>query len=107
MGSEMCIRDRALTTALALSACTPPHEKEGAEREDTATTGPATPSIQSTEEAASESESAESNESTGSTEYNGATEASDAEGSEAAAATEEAQMGGVGNGTASATGATN
>lgn len=50
----------ALTTALALSACTPPHENDGGTREDTATTGPATPSIQSTQEAATDSNESES-----------------------------------------------
>lgn len=53
----------ALTSALALSACTPPNENDGDKREDTATTGPATPSIQSTEEAATDSSETEASES--------------------------------------------
>ena len=72
----------ALTTALALSACTPPNEKDGAEREDTATTGPATPSIQSTEEAATDASESEAE----------ATDATDAEETDASVETE---MGGA------------
>lgn len=97
----------ALTTALALSACTPPHEKDGAEREDTATTGPATPSIQSTEEAATEASESQA-------EATDATEATEAEETGTSAETE---MGGTematdnaaatATGAASASGATN
>ena len=64
----------ALSTALALSACTPPHENDGDKREDTATTGPATPSIQSTEEAATDSaESKTESETESEAEYESAT----------------------------------
>ncbi|CAI37233.1 hypothetical protein COJE103337_00985 [Corynebacterium jeikeium] len=94
----------ALTTALALSACTPPHEKDGAEREDTATTGPATPSIQSTEEAATEASESQA-------------EATDATEAEETGTSAETEMGGTematdnaaatATGAASASGATN
>lgn len=72
----------ALTSALALSACTPPNENDGDKREDTATTGPATPSIQSTEEAATDSGEAKASESAQSEE----TEATETEGTGAGAA---------------------
>ena len=72
----------ALTSALALSACTPPNENDGDKREDTATTGPATPSIQSTEEAATDSGETEASESAESEE----TEATETEATGAGAA---------------------
>lgn len=94
----------ALTTALALSACTPPNENDGDKREDTATTGPASPSIQSTEEAPTDSSESEAEE----------TDATDAEETDASVETE---MGGAevatdnaeatATGAASASGATN
>lgn len=86
----------ALTTALALSACTPPNENDGGQREDTATTGPASPSIQSTEEAATDSSESEAEE----------TDATDAEETDTSV---ETGMGGAevatGNAEATATGA--
>lgn len=39
----------ALSAALALAACSPPHQKEADTRVDTVTTGPTAPSIYSTE----------------------------------------------------------
>ena len=78
----------ALTTALALSACTPPHENDGGTREDTATTGPATPSIQSPQEAATDSNESES-----------ATESA----SESDLQTEESEMNGMATDSAEAT----
>lgn len=82
----------ALTTALALSACTPPHENDGGTREDTATTGPATPSIQSTQEAATDSNESES-----------ATESASESASESDLQTEESEMNGMATDSAEAT----
>lgn len=83
----------ALTSALALSACTPPNENDGDKREDTATTGPATPSIQSTEEAATDSGEAKASESAQSEE----TEATETEATESEATEIEATGAGAAN----------
>lgn len=70
----------ALTGVLALSACSPPNENNSDKKVDTATTGPASPSIATTKSADSHSTgSHEESEATGS-----ATATTDAEASQSA-----------------------
>lgn len=70
----------ALTGALALAACTPPNENDSDKKVDTATTGPASPSIVTTESADSEStESHGESEATGTTAATDAAEPTDSE----------------------------